>query len=603
MPIAALLGAAGLLARDAHGALLVPIYLAAALELIPFVYWCRMRCGRSEVPAIPGGLAPSTERRWLLLMVAAAIVLALWTGQPWLAVHACGVYALARMAAEWLVDTYAELDRCCESASPSVKPLLRRWLALLLIGGAVLALPMSTRPGLPDYQYNMATHVLTSTFDAASACCLVGAFAYSLGEDHSRFGQVVIWLLTMLSGAGFCAAGLAIMRPFMTRRPRLGHVLLIAIGLQLAGALLMFGRWDRRDADGLVERSWWSIVHATSALWNSSLTLRNDGLAEYFQDPVIFSVIATLCVIGSLGLPVTLELILGPPKPAAAPSVPRSANASHGYKTAGSQANDAAGPPHPAVARKMTTPPADPPPWRRLAYWEAPLAVALMCLCVPMLYVFEHPQSRIARFSPPRPFELHGSVVMRELSNSERWRMSVLLSTTLRSAGLQSIPLVSGAITWPTYGLFGGCMVVGGSAASTAGGVRTTAILVLVFCLVVRSGWSVHSGGPAIRLMLLRRTALFVALWAVFNLLAFVALAASTSATAYETAFDAIASLNSVGLSTGLPPHLTPAGRITMMAILILGRAAPTWFWLDLSRRVHSLAVPSASPPRAVPLT
>lgn len=575
-PLVAVAGLAGLLARNADGSLLIPAYAAAALELAPFVAWCRWRC-RAPAAHSTHEDAGRGERRWVILTALAGVALSLWARQPWLAIHACGAYALARMGLGWLADLYQRLDGAIDRPLALAQQLLVPWLGLFLCGGAVLAMPIATQSGIPDYRHNFTSHVVASYFDAVSACCLVGTLIYSLGEDHTRFGQVVVWALTTLSGMGFCAAGLAAMRPFMGRRLRLAHTLWLAGALQAAAAAIMSWRWHESDAAGPAARLWWGIVHAASAMWSSGLTMRTDGLAAYYRDPVVFTAITTLCVIGSLGLPATIELMLGPP---------RIAGEAGRHRLRSRR-------PHPGAQPESTEPsqPAqEAPPWRRLACWEAPLAVAFMCACVPLLYTFEHPDSPVSAWSPPRPFELEGQHVLRELSNADRWRMGVLISTTLRSAGLQSIPLVEGTITWASYALFLVSMGLGGSAGSTAGGAYTTSILMIGVCLVGRRAFGSLPGGTAIRVMLLRRTAGFVAAWIGFNALAALLLSLTSAATAYECVFDAAAAANGAGLSTGLVPHLTWAGRLTMIVVLIVGRWAPVWFWLDMSRRMLAAA-------------
>jgi Trk-type K+ transport system membrane component len=52
--------------------------------------------------------------------------------------------------------------------------------------------------------------------------------------------------------------------------------------------------------------------------------------------------------------------------------------------------------------------------------------------------------------------------------------------------------------------------------------------------------------------------------------------------------FESVAAMNGVGLSTGLSLHLTWAGRLVMIGVMVVGCWAPVVFWARLVERVSN---------------
>jgi trk system potassium uptake protein TrkH len=191
-------------------------------------------------------------------------------------------------------------------------------------------------------------------------------------------------------------------------------------------------------------------------------------------------------------------------------------------------------------------------------------------------------------WTPDRPVDFGtNQIPMRDdMSYGARWTRAVLVSTTLRSAGIQSIPVSHGALSWPSYGLLLTWMFLGGSAGGVAGGMRTSGLLLAGICLFTRRRrWSSQPGGTAARRTILRASLLFVPLWLAVNAAAIGLLAVTSEGTPYELILDGNAACNNVGLSTGLSLHLTVAGRMVMILTMTAGRFIPVWYWLTSTGR------------------
>jgi trk system potassium uptake protein TrkH len=128
-------------------------------------------------------------------------------------------------------------------------------------------------------------------------------------------------------------------------------------------------------------------------------------------------------------------------------------------------------------------------------------------------------------------------------------------------------------------------MFIGGGAGGVGGGIRTTAIVLLVRCIVGGHSWRSAPGGEAVRWKLVKAILVFVLLWIAVNAASAGLLGLLTDGTWYEVVLESTAACNSVGLSTGLSLHLTWAGRAGMILILIAGRVVPVAYWLAVSRR------------------
>ena len=85
---------------------------------------------------------------------------------------------------------------------------------------------------------------------------------------------------------------------------------------------------------------------------------------------------------------------------------------------------------------------------------------------------------------------------------------------------------------------------------------------------------------------------LYIGFWIVLNALAVRALSLATDANVYQWVFESTAALNGVGLSTGMAPHLTVAGRLVMILLFIGGRLVPAVFWLFLAHRISQCLGP-----------
>ena len=199
------------------------------------------------------------------------------------------------------------------------------FLALVLAGSAVLCLPICAKSGEP-------TSFLTALFTATSATCVTGLIQVDTGTYWSTFGQVVIILLIQLGGLGFMTVSTIF---FLALRRRIGlrqrmvlaqglgvssmsgvvryvrNVVLGTFAVEGAGAVILFFRFLPEFGAG--RALWYGVFHAISAFCNAGFDILADvdcggSIARYVTDPVINLTLMALIVIGSLGFAVWGEI-------------------------------------------------------------------------------------------------------------------------------------------------------------------------------------------------------------------------------------------------------------------------------------------------------
>jgi trk system potassium uptake protein len=132
-------------------------------------------------------------------------------------------------------------------------------------------------------------------------------------------------------------------------------------------------------------------------------------------------------------------------------------------------------------------------------------------------------------------------------------------------------------------------MFVGGATASTAGGIKVQTFSILLFAIVssVRGRHDVEAFRRRVPQVLVMR-ALSVALFGVAAIFALFFCLNLTEPFAFEQVlFEAFSAFSTVGLSTGITPAATPAGRAILILAMFVGRLGPLSLALALAAREH----------------
>lgn len=453
--------------------------------------------------------------------------------------------------------------------------MLTSFLVLIVVGGLLLSLPRAVSPEIRQETGHYAdARVLKCFFTATSAACVTGLVVYDTSSDFTRFGQVVILLLMQLGGLGIMVFG-SVFGVMLRRQLSLRESLLLqdvyshqTIGeigklvkficiatlvIEGVGAVMLYDLWPAEISDPAT-RWFYSAFHAVSAFCNAGFTLSTDSLISYRHAWPIYAVIMPTIVLGGLGFPVLAEL--------------------------GRLCFDR--------ARRVIRRRADIRTTiaRLSLHSKLVLLMSAMLIVLPagLIFLFESSAQSGSVSSPDS--------AMHSMPWAERLLAALFQSVTSRTAGFNTASLAVDDLSNPSLFLLCILMFVGGSPASTAGGVKTVAIVLLILGTIstLRQREHVEAFKRRIPNHAIRQAAVLVTV--MFSLVSLVVLVLSytESASLAEVLFEAVSACGTVGLSTGLTAHLTTPGKVVIMLAMFAGRLGPLTLLIALAGRQRTTA-------------
>ena len=418
--------------------------------------------------------------------------------------------------------------------------LVLGFLLMIAVGTAVLMLPVSAASG-------RAAPPLTALFTATSAVCVTGLVVEDTLTYWSTFGHAVILVLIQVGGIGFMTMTTLfsiLLGRKITMRERMviskslnvddlsglirltRRVLLGTLVFEGAGALLLAAGMVRDY--GIAGGVWRGVFHAVSAFCNAGFDLFGTqggmySLMRYAASPLILVTVMALIVIGGLGFVVWGDLITCPRR-------------------------------------------------RRLQLHTKLVLVTSAVLTVVGAALF------LAE-------EWENSATMGSFPVWQKVLGAFFQSVTTRTAGFDA--LGQGGLTGPSQAVAMLLMFVGGSPGSTAGGLKTTTLAVLLLCAlaVIRGKREVSVFRERVsRTLVINAVALLVLMAAAVFCGSFIIAAGEDiaySAALYET----ISAIGTVGLSTGITSSLGTLSRLTLIVLMFFGRVGVVTFgYAALSR-------------------
>ena len=123
-------------------------------------------------------------------------------------------------------------------------------------------------------------------------------------------------------------------------------------------------------------------------------------------------------------------------------------------------------------------------------------------------------------------------------------------------------------------------MFIGGSPGSTAGGIKTVTLAVVIMTTIaaLRKRQEVEMFRRSVRIVVVGRaitiTLLFVAV--LFGATLILSITENSNGfTMSDIIFEAASALGTVGLTTGITPSLTTIGKLIIIAVMLIGRLGP----------------------------
>ena len=399
---------------------------------------------------------------------------------------------------------------------------------IILVGALLLTLPIASRDG-------QSAGFFTALFTATSSTCVTGLILVDTWVQWSFFGQLVIILMIQLGGLGFMTVITLV--SFALRR-RIG----------LSERLIMVSTLNLNDLDGVVRMVrhalmgtfliegtgavllsiamiphfgilggiWRGIFHSISAFCNAGFDLLGgkfgafSSLAGLQNNPLVLGTIGALIVVGGLGFFVWEDIL----------------------------------------AKKS---------WHRLSVYSKMVLIVTGVLIVGGALFFLTEEYA-------NPATLGNMPLWEKIMNS------IFQSITLRTAGFDAIG--QGGLSDTSKAFSSILMLIGGSSGSTAGGLKTATVAVLLLALR-----SELAGREQVtfrgRTIPYRRVlnAMTLALVMLFLFLVGSMLISTVEGLPYlDCAFEVASAMGTVGLTTGITPTLTVFSQSLIILLMYMGR-------------------------------
>jgi trk system potassium uptake protein TrkH len=151
-------------------------------------------------------------------------------------------------------------------------------------------------------------------------------------------------------------------------------------------------------------------------------------------------------------------------------------------------------------------------------------------------------------------------------------------SITARTAGFNTVDI--SAMSASSKFILILLMFIGGSPGSTAGGIKTVtlAVIIMTAFAALRKRQEVEMFRRSVRVVIVGRAVTVMLLFMVVLFIVTLALSISENSSGFtmlDIMFEAASALGTVGLTTGVTPFLTTAGKLIIIATMLIGRLGP----------------------------
>lgn len=417
--------------------------------------------------------------------------------------------------------------------------VLFSFLGVILIGTLLLMLPVSAAP-------NTNISFTDALFTATSATCVTGLTTLSLTGSFSLFGQVVVLILIQIGGLSIMTlySSLAIvlgrsmgMKDRVIMQDLLDvssmeelfimivNIVKYTFFIELWGAIILTIAFTFEGFE-FGQAIYYGFFHSISAFCNAGFALFDTSLESYATNPLINATIAILITMGGLGFIVLRELM--------------------------------------EVFRKGKS------IVRMTLHTKIVLLTSLVLTLGGALFIF------FGEF-------------LNALDSYTLWQkiqISLFQSVTLRTAGFNSIPLTS----LHSYTIYGMCLImfIGGSPGSTAGGVKTTTLAILMqsikSTLMGRKTVTIFDRkipGPVV----VRATALAFISILITSFFILLLMKVESNTSFLPLFFEVISAGGTVGLTLGVTGELSLLGKLIVSLLMLIGRIGPLTLVLAISTR------------------
>lgn len=405
----------------------------------------------------------------------------------------------------------------------SFQVILCGFLAMILIGALLLMLPISSKAGI-------WTPFIDSLFTSTSASCVTGLVVQDTGTYWSFFGQFIILLLIQSGGLGIITALSAFaisahrhislsQRKLLVdsvSAPHLGGVVgfakmifKITFGIEIIFAFILSFQFIPEY--GLIKGSWFAIFHSISAFCNAGFDTLGTAHNLY---PSLTSYISNPLI----SISIALLIILG----GLSFTTYDDLRINHF---------------HFKYYRLQT---------------KIILVTTFFLLFIPCLYFF--------------------FVEFRNLPLNQRCLASFFQAVTPRTAGFNTFNLSS--LSENSLLIMSILMLIGGAPGSTAGGMKVTtfAIMLISSFSIFRQKERSEAFGRTIPDKIAKNAATIFMLYVSTCIISALIIAQLEHVALLSAIFETASAIGTVGLTTGITPHLGIISRFILIFLMFMGR-------------------------------
>lgn len=412
------------------------------------------------------------------------------------------------------------------------------FFAIIMMGSLFLMLPIASRDGQSE-------PFLNCLFTATSASCVTGLVVADTWTQWSLFGQIVILILIQLGGLGFISVGIClsiILRRKIGLKARglmqesvntlqIGGVVKLAKKIMVgtvvfegAGAVLLACRFIPQF--GLAKGIWYGIFHSVSAFCNAGFDLLGHT-GEYNS---LCGYTGDWLVIGTI----SFLIITGGIGFIVWDDLSKKKFHFRHYML------------HTKIVLVTTG--------------------LLLGISTLLFYVMER------------------NNILVGMDGSETFLACFFSAVTPRTAGFNSVD--TAALTDGSKFLSAILMFIGGSPGSTAGGIKTSTLAVLLLYVVsnIRQTYGVEIFGRRLEDGSIRQSACILTINLSLMLCATIAIMAAQNLPMSDIFFETCSAIGTSGMSTGVTRSLNSFSRIIIILLMYCGRIGSLSFALAFTR-------------------
>ena len=414
--------------------------------------------------------------------------------------------------------------------------LVLGFAGLILSGVALLMTPYASKSG-------GTLRFVDALFTATSAVCVTGLVVVDTGTYFSVFGQSVILLLIQIGGLGVMTVA-TLVAVLSGKKINLKERLLIqeatnqldlagvvrltlyiiraTLLVEMVGGTILALRWFQ---DFGLKGIYFGYWHAVSAFCNAGFDLFGEyrSITGYVGDLTVNGVIASLIVVGGIGFPVVADLW--------------NCRQTRRFSL------------HTKVVLTTT--------------------VLLIVLGAGFIFVAEYGNAKTLSDLPP----------------ADKVMASLFQSVTARTAGYNTVDI--GLLREGTLLAIIFLMFVGASPSSMGGGVKTSTAAILFISLVgsVTGKRDPLAFGRQIPQQTVYKAFTIVTISVMLISLVTLTLSFTEAAPIFSLLFEVTSAFGTVGLSTGITPKLSDAGKVLITLTMFAGRVGTLTLLMALALR------------------